>query len=94
MIFYKGDKVEIYWVLREQYVPKEDIVTKKAYHHVGFSFVIRDFDADGNIVCKYGNEDSDILIVYPKQIRLLGRSFRNWLKFVSEKIISRMVIKY
>lgn len=86
MIFYKGDKVEIYWVLREQYIAKEEIVSKKVYHHVGLSFVVSDFDKDGNIVYKYGGQDSDALIVYPKQVKLLSRSLGNWLRLFSEKL--------
>ena len=87
MIYYKGDKVEVYWVLREQRVSDLNV---KAYHHAGLTFIVDRIDEDGNLIYKHGSGDEDILIVYPKQVKLVGRSWRNWLKYLSHQFRGKL----
>ena len=82
MVYYKGDKVEVYWVFREQRVSDFNV---KAYHYVGLAFTVDRIDENGNLIYKHCSEDEDVLIVYPKQVKLVGRSWRNWLRYLAHQ---------
>lgn len=87
MNFYKGDTVEIYWVFVEQR-PKD--INTSAYHHLGLTFTIYGIDVNGNLIYKYGKKEEDVLIVLPKQVKLVSRSFKNWIAYLWDMFIIKI----
>jgi hypothetical protein len=81
MNYYKGDKVEIYWVLVEQRVKD---ISVGVYHHTGLSFTIDKIDESGNLIYKYGKGDEEFLVVFPKQVKLIKRSLKNWWRYFQD----------
>ena len=54
------------------------------------AFTVDRIDENGNLIYKHGSEDEDVLIVYQKQVKLVGRSWRNWLKYLAHQLRDKM----